>query len=35
VGDARLGSLAFAVANLAFYTAIVVAFDRRGLRWRV
>ena len=35
VGDARFGSLAFAVANLAFYTAIVVAFDRRGLRWRV
>jgi predicted acyltransferase len=35
VGDARFGSLAFAVANLALYTAIVVAFDRRGLRWRV
>ncbi|MEN9418354.1 MAG: hypothetical protein RI988_1974 [Pseudomonadota bacterium] len=35
VGDARFGSLAFAVTNLAVYTVIVVAFDRRGLRWRV
>jgi predicted acyltransferase len=34
-GDPRLGSLAFACANLAVYTLIVIWMDRRGLFVRV
>jgi predicted acyltransferase len=34
-GDARLGSLAFALANLALYTALAVAMDRRRLYVKV
>jgi predicted acyltransferase len=35
VGDARLGSLAFALANVALYTALAVAMDRRRLYVKV
>jgi predicted acyltransferase len=34
-GDARLGSLAFALANVALYTALAVAMDRRRLYVKV
>jgi hypothetical protein len=34
-GDPRLGSLAFACANLALYTLLVIWMDRRGLFVRV
>ena len=34
-GDPRLGSLAFALAHVALYTALAVAMDRRGLYVKV